>query len=49
MKIRVNQGVFAKVLGLVTGVVPGTSAIPVLSNLLLEAEGSEGEALGDRP
>jgi len=39
MKVRVNQGVFAKVLGVVTGVVPGTSAIPVLSNLLLEAEG----------
>jgi DNA polymerase-3 subunit beta len=39
MKVRVNQENFSRVLGLVTGVVPATSAIPVLSNLLLEAEG----------
>ncbi len=40
MKVRVNQEKFARVLGVVTGVVPATSAIPVLSNLLLEAEGN---------
>ncbi|MFZ1948147.1 MAG: DNA polymerase III subunit beta [bacterium] len=38
MKVKVNQANFARVLGLVTGVVPATSAIPVLSNLLLEAD-----------
>ena len=38
MKVRLNQQNFARVLGLVTGVVPATSAIPVLSNLLLEAQ-----------
>jgi len=36
MKVRVNQDKFSKLLGLVTGVVPTTSSIPVLSNLLLE-------------
>jgi DNA polymerase-3 subunit beta len=39
MKVRVNQDDFARVLGLVTGVVPTTSSIPVLSNLLIETEG----------
>jgi DNA polymerase-3 subunit beta len=38
MKVRVNQEGFSRTLGLVTGVVPTTSAIPVLSNLLLETE-----------
>lgn len=38
MKVKVKQDHFAKVLGVVTGVVPATSAIPVLSNLLLEVE-----------
>jgi DNA polymerase-3 subunit beta len=41
MKVRVKQGDFARVLGIVTGVVPATSAIPVLSNLLLEAENAK--------
>jgi DNA polymerase-3 subunit beta len=41
MKVKVSQANFARVLGLVTGVVPATSAIPVLSNLLLEAEGNK--------
>jgi DNA polymerase-3 subunit beta len=36
MKVRVSQERFAKLLGLVTGVVPTTSSIPVLSNLLIE-------------
>jgi DNA polymerase-3 subunit beta len=36
MKVRVNQDKFSKMLGLITGVVPTTSSIPVLSNLLLE-------------
>jgi DNA polymerase-3 subunit beta len=36
MKVRVEQDKFSKLLGLVTGVVPTTSSIPVLSNLLLE-------------
>jgi DNA polymerase-3 subunit beta len=40
MKVRVKQEEFARVLGLVTGVVPTTSSIPVLSNLLLETEGN---------
>lgn len=39
MKVRVNQEKISKVLSLVTGVVPTTSSIPVLSNLLLETEG----------
>jgi DNA polymerase-3 subunit beta len=38
MKVRVNQDKFSKMLGLITGVVPTTSSIPVLSNLLLETE-----------
>jgi DNA polymerase-3 subunit beta len=38
MKVRVNQDKFSKLLGLVTGVVPTTSSIPVLSNLLLETQ-----------
>jgi DNA polymerase-3 subunit beta len=38
MKVRVDQDKFSKLLGLVTGVVPTTSSIPVLSNLLLEAK-----------
>jgi DNA polymerase-3 subunit beta len=37
MKVRVDQEKFSRLLGLVTGVVPTTSSIPVLSNLLLEA------------
>ena len=41
MKVRVNQEKISKVLGLVTGVVPTTSSIPVLSNLLLETEGDK--------
>ena len=38
MKVRVNQDKFSKLLGLVTGVVPTTSSIPVLSNLLIETQ-----------
>jgi DNA polymerase III sliding clamp (beta) subunit (PCNA family) len=38
MKVRVNQDKFSKLLGLITGVVPTTSSIPVLSNLLLETQ-----------
>ncbi|MFH1219688.1 MAG: DNA polymerase III subunit beta [Candidatus Eisenbacteria bacterium] len=41
MKVRLNQEQFSRVLGLVTGVVPPTSAIPVLSNLLFEAEANK--------
>jgi DNA polymerase-3 subunit beta len=41
MKVRVSQEEFAKVLGLVTGVVPTASSIPVLSNLLLETHGDK--------
>ena len=41
MKVRVKQDHLAKVLGVVTGVVPATSAIPVLSNLLLEVDGGK--------
>jgi DNA polymerase-3 subunit beta len=41
MKVRVNQEKISKVLSLVTGVVPTTSSIPVLSNLLLETEGDK--------
>ena len=40
MKVRVNQDKFSKLLGLVTGVVPTASSIPVLSNLLLETQDS---------
>jgi DNA polymerase-3 subunit beta len=39
MKVRVDQDQFSRTLGLVTGVVPTASSIPVLSNLLLETEG----------
>ncbi len=38
MKVRVDQDKFSRLLGLVTGVVPTTSSIPVLSNLLLETK-----------
>lgn len=38
MKVRVNQESLSKLLSLVTGVVPTTSSIPVLSNLLLETQ-----------
>jgi DNA polymerase-3 subunit beta len=41
MKVRVNQEKLSKLLSLVTGVVPTTSSIPVLSNLLLETEGDK--------
>jgi DNA polymerase-3 subunit beta len=41
MKVRVSQENFAKLLSLVTGVVPTTSSIPVLSNLLLETQGDK--------
>ncbi len=41
MKVRVKQEKISKVLSLVTGVVPTTSSIPVLSNLLLETEGDK--------
>jgi DNA polymerase-3 subunit beta len=41
MKVRVSQENFSKLLGLVTGVVPTTSSIPVLSNLLIETEGDK--------
>jgi DNA polymerase-3 subunit beta len=41
MKVRVNQEEFSKILGLVTAVVPTTSSIPVLSNLLLETHGDK--------
>ncbi len=39
MKVRVKQDSFSKLLTLVSGVVPTSSAIPVLSNLLIETEG----------
>ncbi|MGD9402446.1 MAG: DNA polymerase III subunit beta [bacterium] len=39
MKVRIKQDDLSRVLSLVTGVVPTSSAIPVLSNLLLETEG----------
>ena len=39
MKVRIKQEDLSRVLNLVTGVVPTSSAIPVLSNLLLETEG----------
>jgi DNA polymerase-3 subunit beta len=39
MKVRIKQEDLFRVLSLVTGVVPTSSAIPVLSNLLLETEG----------
>ncbi|MFH1313294.1 MAG: DNA polymerase III subunit beta [Candidatus Eisenbacteria bacterium] len=39
MKVKISQENFSKLLGLVTGVVPTTSSIPVLSNLLIETEG----------
>jgi DNA polymerase-3 subunit beta len=41
MKLRIKQEDLARVLNLVTGVVPTSSAIPVLSNLLLETEGEK--------
>jgi DNA polymerase-3 subunit beta len=41
MKVRVSQEDFAKLLSLVTAVVPTTSSIPVLSNLLLETQGDK--------
>lgn len=41
MKVRVSQEDFSRLLGLVTGVVPTTSSIPVLSNLLIETEGDK--------
>jgi DNA polymerase-3 subunit beta len=41
MKVRVDQEKLSKLLSLVTGVVPTTSSIPVLSNLLLETEGDK--------
>jgi DNA polymerase-3 subunit beta len=41
MKVRIKQEDLSRVLNLVTGVVPTSSAIPVLSNLLLETEGEK--------
>ena len=41
MKVRIKQEDLSSVLNLVTGVVPASSAIPVLSNLLLETEGGK--------
>jgi DNA polymerase-3 subunit beta len=41
MKLRIKQEDLSRVLNLVTGVVPTSSAIPVLSNLLLETQGDE--------
>lgn len=41
MKVRVSQENFSKLLSLVTGVVPTTSSIPVLSNLLIETQGDK--------
>jgi DNA polymerase-3 subunit beta len=41
MKLRIKQEDLSKVLNLVTGVVPTSSAIPVLSNLLFETEGDK--------
>jgi DNA polymerase-3 subunit beta len=41
MKVRVSQENFSKLLSLVTGVVPTTSSIPVLSNLLIETKGEK--------
>ncbi len=41
MNIRIKQEDLSGVLSLVTGVVPTSSAIPVLSNLLLETDGDK--------
>jgi DNA polymerase-3 subunit beta len=38
MKVRVSQEDFSRLLSLVTAVVPTTSSIPVLSNLLIETQ-----------
>lgn len=38
MKVRVSQENFSRLLSLVTAVVPTTSSIPVLSNLLIETQ-----------